>query len=285
MCAFPYSVRLKPTPKYTGGRNIGVPCGKCPECVRQKTNAWTFRINLHLQITSNPLFITLTYDKKNLPTTVDKQTGEILQIPTLNPRDVQLFLKKLRNEYNKISPKKISYYLCGEYGTIRGRPHYHMLLFNMDSPAILQNCWGRGFVHSRPLLDGGISYTLKYMGKLTTRSDGQVREFSRMSKGLGSNYLTDNVVDMHVNDLSRCYITLAGGIKIPMPKYFKDKIYTTDQREAITDITQARFFETEDHQCKRFLTNRPRNSKNNKITTYELAKLSQNHLLRHSEIF
>lgn len=39
---------------------------------------------------------------------------------------MQLFVKRLRK---KLSPAKISYLYCGEYGENFGRPHYHIILF------------------------------------------------------------------------------------------------------------------------------------------------------------
>jgi len=59
--------------------------------------------------------VTLTYDDHHLP-----------EGHTLRKRDVQLFVKRLRKT---LSPKKISYLYCGEYGENFGRPHYHIILF------------------------------------------------------------------------------------------------------------------------------------------------------------
>jgi hypothetical protein len=44
--------------------------------------------------------------------------------PSLSKRDHQLFVKSLRKQTDKIS-----YYMCGEYGSQLQRPHYHYLIF------------------------------------------------------------------------------------------------------------------------------------------------------------
>jgi hypothetical protein len=77
-------------------------------------------------------FITLTYNPASLPKSrnVDKTV-------------LQKFIKRLRKHVNsrRYHPpyqhqpyKEIRYYACGEYGEKRGRPHYHLLIFNFDFP-------------------------------------------------------------------------------------------------------------------------------------------------------
>lgn len=57
----------------------------------------------------------------------------------LSKRDVQLFLKTIRNETNRAKKIgilrgdcKFTYYICGEYGPERFRPHYHGILSTND---------------------------------------------------------------------------------------------------------------------------------------------------------
>lgn len=66
-------------------------------------------------------FITLTYSDENIP------PGG-----TLKHEDFQLFMKRLRKQ---IGPKKVKYFMAGEYGDERLRPHYHVLLFGHDFSA------------------------------------------------------------------------------------------------------------------------------------------------------
>lgn len=62
-------------------------------------------------------FITLTYSDQFLPAR-----------GTLVKSDFQKFMKRLRKEYDD---RRISYFMCGEYGEL-GRPHYHAILFGVD---------------------------------------------------------------------------------------------------------------------------------------------------------
>ena len=63
-------------------------------------------------------FITLTYDDQHLP------FGG-----TLVKHHFQDFMKRLRK---RISPQRVRYYYCGEYGDQTDRPHYHALLFGFE---------------------------------------------------------------------------------------------------------------------------------------------------------
>lgn len=96
---------------------IEVPCGKCLECRVQRTRQWADRCVLEAKQYKDNYFVTLTYDDSHLP---DKNS--------LNPKDLQDFMKRLRKRFKGI---KIRFFACGEYGDISWRPHYHLLLFNL----------------------------------------------------------------------------------------------------------------------------------------------------------
>lgn len=66
----------------------------------------------------NNSFVTLTYDEEHLP--ADR---------SLHYRDFQLFLKRLRKKFGH---QTIRFYMCGEYGEKKERPHFHACLFGID---------------------------------------------------------------------------------------------------------------------------------------------------------
>jgi len=106
---------------------IEVNCMRCFDCRMRHASGWTTRMvheaSLHTHPLSHPdagapnnAFVTLTYDEASLP----EDRG-------LNVRDMQLFFKRLRR-----SGLTFSYLYCGEYGSLRGRPHYHVIFFGQD---------------------------------------------------------------------------------------------------------------------------------------------------------
>lgn len=158
---------------------IEVPCGKCLGCREKQAKEWTDRILMELQTADSAYFITLTYEDRflNYVGYTDPDTGVVEDIPTLNYRDVQLWLKKLRN-----TGQKIRYFCAGEYGKESGRPHYHLIMFNlklddltpykvnfegdmMYNSEYLSNKWQMGFVVVAEVNKKTAGYTARYVLK------------------------------------------------------------------------------------------------------------------------
>lgn len=153
-------------------------------------------------------FLTLTLRDENL------KWG--YQVPTLDPRDLTLFMKRLRKAFPK---KRIRFYGCGEYGEKTGRPHYHVILFGMDfksdrilsrksksglplwtSPT-LDSIWGLGDALIGDASSDSMEYTAGYcMKKLKGLNSGVYDclgihpEFARMSRkpGIGTDFYIEH---------------------------------------------------------------------------------------------
>lgn len=222
---------IQPYRKEHEGKIMDLPCGKCYECKIKRSGGWSFRLQKELQRANTAHFITLTYD--NPPMT---QNG----FPTLDKRDLQLFFKRLRKQQFK----KIKYYAVGEYGTKTMRPHYHIIFYNVNIENI-QKAWQNGHTHIGEVNEKTVAYTLKYISKdgkipLHSRDDRQ-KEFSLMSKRLGDNYLTPQMAKYHQADpLNRFYIRTREGHKVSIPRYYKDKLFTLEQREEVGKAMQIK---------------------------------------------
>lgn len=159
---------------------IPVPCGKCPPCLKRRASGWSFRLMQEEKHSESSMFITLTYDTKNVPIS---EKGFM----SLNKRDCQLFFKSLRKATGGAG-LPIKYYIVGEYGGTTFRPHYHAIVFNAKLE-LIQNAWKRGEIHFGKVEGASIGYCLKYMtkpGKIPLHhNDDRVPEFALMSKGLG----------------------------------------------------------------------------------------------------
>lgn len=179
---------------------ISFGCGQCLHCRISRARQWQYRQVLESLTHDYNCFITLTYDRKHIP-------GNW----SLSPRDVQLFLKRLRKA---VSPAPVRYYAVGEYGEGGGRPHYHVNLFGLSEAVsvhgrpfavldpmargpnvisgVLHNAWQLGGVHLGEFNWKTAGYCCGYITKsLSDRSRGVVwntPEFARMSNrpGLGA---------------------------------------------------------------------------------------------------
>ena len=223
MCVTPFYARTN------DGLEVPVPCGKCPPCLKRRASFWSFRLLKESERSSSAWFVTLTYSEKNVPLT--DRGFMSLDVPSF-----QRFMKRLRKKHDK--NVRLKYYCAGEYGTKTWRPHWHMILFNADIGKV-DEAWHLGRIHCGDVSGASIGYTLKYMMKPPRvpvhGNDDRVKERSLMSKGLGSNYLTDSVVAWHRRAvLENCYIRLPGGVTMALPRYFKERLYSDAEREEIS---------------------------------------------------
>lgn len=233
-CLFPFGVRNK-KPMSQRDTWFNVPCGSCPDCLQSHSNKWLVRLLEEDKISEVSYFVTLTYSEDTVPVS---HNG----LRTLQKSDFQKFVKRLR----KLTPPglKVCYYCAGEYGDKFKRPHYHAIIFNASERSI-RKAWELsletiGDVDVAPCTPATMAYTLKYLHKgrkiPAFNGDDRLPEFSLMSKGLGKSYLSPEMVAYHHADKTRFYATLPGGVKVALPRYYKNAIYNEKDRDAFAKL-------------------------------------------------
>lgn len=256
---------------HTENRTYPVPCGKCPPCKKSRVAGWRFRMLQEEKIAHNVHFITLTYDTTCIPITKNgfmtlsksstiwsNKKQKLIKISD----DLTLFFKQLRNlqTRSKMIPKQwqpIKYYSCAEYGEKKSRPHYHIILFNLYDVNDIGKAWQKGMVDiEQEAKAGSFAYAAGYINKEKRipqhKNDDRVREYSRISQKLGANYLNKANVKWHLADVkNRCYVN-EGNKKLPMPKYYKDKIYSANQKLLLQEKAQEVQAENEKLILKKF---------------------------------
>lgn len=218
MCVAP--VKIKDTTGVTGFVYMTVPCGKCHECRSARSAGWAFRLEQEMKLHLESHFITLTYNDENLNWVGDE--------PTLSKNDLQRYWKRVRKRLGK---SRVKYYACGEYGTTTLRPHYHAVVFGAP-PAVLEDCWSDGNIFFGDVSSASIRYVTNYLCKSpNTNLGNRLPEFALMSKGLGKNYLTPQMIRWHEENLANYCVGL-GGVKMRLPRYYKDRIWDVNQKQA-----------------------------------------------------
>ena len=96
-------------------KSLKLPCGQCIGCRLERSRQWAMRCMHEAQMHEENCFITLTYNPEHLP-----------DDNSLHHDHFQRFIKRLRKG---LAPKRIRFYMAGEYGEKRGRPHYHACIF------------------------------------------------------------------------------------------------------------------------------------------------------------
>lgn len=210
-------------------------CSQCNPCRISRRRLWTHRMMLESYMHEKSSFVTLTYSDKYVP-------------KELVPKHGRDFLKRLRG---RIAPKKLRYYIVGEYGEKTGRPHYHLALFGLgrEDAEVMRSCWSTdtrnqeseplGHIMVGDLTKDSAQYIAGYVTKKMTSPDdprlqGRYPEFGRMSKnpGLGAPALK-SILDTLTSDRGAAAMEIFGdvpsvlkheGKKWPLGRYLKQKL-------------------------------------------------------------
>ena len=148
-----------------------VPCGKCPECRAKYQSEYAALSVLEANKAGSLAFITFTYDNRNLPVWVIRDTAGVKSpvafqrgcecfeqqlddwskngcrlipdytivqddflCPSLNRDDIKSLLKKYREDYFRRHGVRLDLRMScfGEYGERYHRPHYHMIVYGLS---------------------------------------------------------------------------------------------------------------------------------------------------------
>lgn len=254
-----------------------LPCGKCSECVKDYYTAWATRGFRELVQWESSVFITLTYDNENLP-------GDY----SLKKKDVQDFIKRVKKHFKSNKENPVRQIYCGEYGKKTLRPHYHVILFNVDftdkqkhyvsdggkqvfTSETLSRLWGKGncdFGYAEP---ESIAYLFKYVLKKKTRKekekplyhehDGCIyeceHEFIEASRNPGIGACARDSSSIRKGFL------VTNGVKSKLPKYYLEYLKKTDL---------PKFLEIQDKRAT-FALERPKESAKRREQKEEALKL------------
>jgi len=179
-------------------------------------------------------------------------------------RDHELFMKRLRKRFGK----GIRFYMCGEYGDINFRPHYHYCLFNLElsdlkhfktsngiplySSVALDEVWTHGYTLSGAVTFQSAAYVARYIMKkingekaethyetsdpITGQIFKRLPEFNSMSKagGIGKNWYNAYKTDVYPDDF-----VIIRGKKFRTPKFY-DRQFELDDPDAFEIIRKRR---------------------------------------------
>lgn len=270
MCTSPRSVQFNSVGKLDWRRayynpeleGFKIPCGKCVECLLERSRDWAVRCTHEATIHAQNCFITLTYSDEYLP-----KDGALCY------RDFQLFMKRLREKYGE----GIGFFMCGEYGEQTKRPHYHACIFGMDfsdKKKVRENHHGDEIWQSEELTTlWGLGHT--ELGSVTQKSAGYVARyvlkkqdpnhpvgFQKMSRthAIGKRFVEKWWHDIFV--AARGSIIMSDGSRTKVPRYYEKWLQKNKPEIWLNYVTQikpentARLKEKADYENKIFLEQR-----------------------------
>lgn len=232
-----------------GASPIEIACGQCIGCRLERSRQWAMRCLHESQCHEWSSFVTLTYDDDHLPDNY-----------SLRYSDFQLFMKRLRARYSL--RQRIRFFMCGEYGEVTQRPHYHACLFgvhfddreflkrmksgcNIYTSDLLSELWPAGHSSIGDVTFESAAYVARYVVKKVTGaaaaahyrvvdSDGVVHfrtpEFTHMSlkPGIGAPWYAKFASDVYPRDE-----VVIRGMAMKPPKYYDNLLekFDPDTRE------------------------------------------------------
>jgi hypothetical protein len=181
-----------------------VACRKCKLCRRNRINDLVGRCIAESKFNNKTYAVTLTYAN-------DAGVNAV----TLVYKDVQDFLKRLRKRYN------VRYIVAGEYGTKKGRAHWHIILFfKGEYPEIKENVrvnwkyWPYGFSYFQQPDWKGFQYVLKYVLKDTDLDSADSHLAMSKKPPLGHEFFME-LAQTHVEQavIPRSFKYKVGGVR------------------------------------------------------------------------
>lgn len=255
---------------------VEIPCGKCVGCRLEYSRQWANRCMLELEYHKSAYFCTFTYNNDFVPKSyyADPETGEAMQSLTLDKRDFQLFMKRLRKAVScerSDQGDKIRFFAAGEYGDSTFRPHFHAIIFGLELNDLvpysyrnghtyyysqwLQDRWSikvrgvlspLGNVLVAPVTWETCAYTARYVMKKLSGPESQFYSdfnisppFTLMSRkpGIAHQWYVD-----HPDCFDYEYINIStdkGGRKFRPPKYYQ-RLYEIDDPEGSAEMKATR---------------------------------------------
>lgn len=114
-----------------GGRERVAGCRQCKKCTEARVRDWIGRIGAEARYSAGATFMTLTYGTDRRVNGARDKPGATV----LTYSHIQKWLKKIRGN-KRSGGYQIRYFLAGEQGSMKGRCHWHVLLFwqpNVDA--------------------------------------------------------------------------------------------------------------------------------------------------------
>lgn len=227
-------------------RYLTLRCGQCVGCRVERSRQWAVRCMHESQMHRNNHFVTLTYDDNNLPHDL-----------SLKYVHFQKFLKRARKMHGPFR-----FFMCGEYGELNLRPHYHACLFGLNfedlkywrksdsgsecfRSAALERLWPFGSSEVGGITFESAAYVARYTLKKVTgdrafehyqsvdRYTGEVYqrdpEFAHMSlkPGIGASWFAKYGAEVFPRDR-----VVVNGREVVPPRYYYELLQREDYVES-----------------------------------------------------
>lgn len=229
-----------------GGQQVA--CHKCWQCLKRKVTDFQGRCIAEAKAAAACHVVTLTYG-------YDRRYGSAdhMRAALLTYSDIQKYIRSWRDERSEEAPNgyPLRYFVVGEYGSMKGRAHWHAVLFWRRQVPVrpmreLVACdhWDHGHSYWDECSPATLRYVTKYVAKelpepgaqfhcgysrLPPLGDAWFRELAldHVRQGLAPRdlfYSFPDVLDRHGN---RIRFQMMGKTRENFLRYFRDAWWST----------------------------------------------------------
>lgn len=239
------TTELSLIPKYI---DLRLPCGKCIGCHADKARNYATRA-IHEYYSDRDregCFVTLTFNEEML------RKRDVSNYKSISRTELSGFIKRLRERVYAKYCKTIRIFASGEYGEIKNRPHYHLLIYGFDFPdkyefsfryhnkqrisyfrsPFLESLWkpagenpSYGFSVIGTMTQSSCQYVASYVSdKLDDFGEKDYKQlgidkpffYTPSKEGLGFQYFQKYYKEIYANG----YCHWHNGVKAPIPGYY-----------------------------------------------------------------
>lgn len=258
MCVYPQLIK---NPKYKANKKNGgviphlndprvamvaIGCGKCIECTKQKANQWKTRLMEDIKTNTNARFVTFTFSNESIQLLIQ-------DIPNgykgydIDNAIATLAVRRFLERYRKEHKTSVRHWLITELGhNGTENIHLHGIIWTNTSLDNIEKHWKYGWIWKGKKINNQIinyvnEKTINYITKYVTKIDNIHKNYKPIilcSKGIGANYIntSNSKTNKFKNAETKETYTTRTGTKLPLPIYYRNKIYTEEQREKLWTI-------------------------------------------------
>ncbi len=271
MCLYPREIknkRYEPTKKNGGvvpkckdkrTKTVPIPCGNCFECRNAKKREWQVRLGEEIKHDKRGKFVTFTFNNKAL-VKHEELVKDTIQGYERENAAVSIAVRRFLERWRKYTGKSVKHVLITELGHVNTeRIHIHGFLWTNATNEFIAERWKNGnvqigekkyFLDEKGKITGktnqdgdeyvnakSVNYITKYISKID-KDHKYYKAKMYVSNGIGRDYINEVTKKLHRyrgvhgGDTIEGY-RLADGRTMALPKYYKHKIWTDEQRERL----------------------------------------------------
>lgn len=228
----------KETPRDRRLAYIEIPCGECKECKKKRKEMWRLRIENELLDSKSAIFFTGTFSDEAIENI--KKQYKVEEENDIATKANRLFLERLRKKHGI----KLTHWCITELGAKKGRIHIHGIFFikeNQDIEYIkdkIKREWDFGWNYLGYVDQGR---TINYITKYMLKENENFKEFKPKvlaSQKIGISFIERNkrfykYKEENGEIEANTKMEYLDGRETYLIKYYKEKLYTTEERENI----------------------------------------------------